>query len=191
MGRIIVEQIVSADGYAEDGDGGIGFFESTAALADPEMEAEQLRMLAPVGAIVLGRKTYRMFEAYWPDMSAEVERVAAPINALPKFVVSSTLASAPWGTQGASAEVLHGDGVASLRALRERIEGDLVVWGSLDLADVLLRAGEVDLLRLRVLPVLLGAGRRFTPAGLGLRRMQLETARPFPSGATLLAYRLR
>lgn len=191
MGQLIVEQIVSADGHAEDGDGGIGFFESTRALLDQEMEAEQLRMMASVGAIVLGRNTYRMFEAYWPETSPEVERVAAPINALPKFVVSSTLASAPWGTQGAAADVLRGDGVASVRALRGRIEGDVIVWGSLALADALLRAGEVDLLRLRVLPVLLGAGRRFTPPGLGMRRMQLEAARPFPSGAALLAYRLR
>ena len=190
MGRIIVEQIVSADGYAAEADGGIGFFGSSGELRDPEMESEQMRMMASAGAIAFGRATYRMFEAYWPGMSPRVERVAAPINALPKFVVSSTLAAAPWGADDA-AQVLRGDGVAAMRALRARVDGDIIVWGSLTLADALLRAGEVDLLRLRVLPVLIGRGRGFAPADLGQRRLALDTARPFPSGAVLLAYRPR
>ena len=190
MGRIIVEQIVSADGYAAEADGGIGFFGSSGELRDPDMEEEQMRMMTSVGAIAFGRTTYRMFEAYWPGMSPRVERVAAPINALPKYVVSSTLATAPWGA-GDAAAILRGDGVAAMRALRTRVDGDIIIWGSLTLADALLRAGEADLLRLRVLPVLIGRGRSFAPADLGQRRLALEAARPFPSGAVLLAYRLR
>ncbi|WP_202841469.1 dihydrofolate reductase family protein [Luteimonas saliphila] len=189
MGRIIVEQIVSADGYAAEPDGGIGFFGSSGELRDPEMEDEQMRMLDPVEAIVLGRITYGMFEAYWPGTSPEAERVAAPINALPKYVVSSTLATASWGTRGDSARILRGDGVAALQSLRRGIDGDIIVWGSLTLTDALLRAGAVDRLRLRVLPVLIGAGRSFAPADLGQRALALEAARTFGSGAQLLAYR--
>ncbi|MDH5833278.1 dihydrofolate reductase family protein [Luteimonas kalidii] len=189
MGRIIVEQIVSADGYAAGPDGGIGFFGSSGDLADPEMEDEQMRMLDTVGAIVLGRTTYAMFEAYWPDTSPQAERVATPINALPKYVVSSTLTSAPWGSRGDQARILQGDGVASLRALRNHSAGDLIVWGSLTLTDALLRAGEVDVLRLRMLPVLIGAGRSFAPPDLGQRPLILDRARTFACGAQLLVWR--
>jgi len=185
MGKIIVEQIVSADGYAAEADGGIGFFGSSRSLA--EAENEQLRMMASVGAIVLGRNTYAMFAAYWPDADPRNERIAGPINALPKFVVSSTLASAPWGDRG-DIDILCGDGVASLRALRKRIEDDIIVWGSLTLTDALLRAGEVDILRLRVVPVLIGAGRSFAPHDLGQRGLTLERAESFPGGHLVVAY---
>ena len=186
MGKLIVEQIVSADGYAQDAQGGIGFFTSARELNDAD--PGQLRMLASVGAIVLGRVTYAMFADYWPTTAAKAEPVAGPINALPKFVVSSTLRAAPWGADDA-AELLRGDGVAAVRALRTRITGDLIVWGSLTLSDALLRAGEVDLLRLRTVPVLLGAGRSFTPADLGERRLELVESQAHAGGHVTSAYR--
>lgn len=187
MGKLIVEQIVSADGYAEDADGGIGFFEN--AVWVNEVDTEQLRMLAGVSAIVFGARTYRMFTDYWPAADPAAEPVATPINRLPKFVVSSTLASAPWGTRD-SVEILGGDPAAAIRALRKRFDGHLILWGSLSLSDALLRAGEVDVLRLRVLPLLLGSGRSFTPPDLGLRGMSLASARPFGSGLVVLEYAL-
>ena len=187
MGKVIVEQIVSADGYAAEEDGGIGFFDSAGDFSDAE--PEQLRMMASVGGIVFGRVTYGMFADYWPKADANIERVATPINALPKFVVSSTLQLAPWGKDG-EVEILRGDGVAAVRALRTRIDGDLVLWGSLTLADALLRAGEVDVLRLRLVPVLVGRGRSFTPADLGQRKLSLTKVDSFASGHAVLEYAL-
>lgn len=186
MGRVIVEQIISADGYAQDAQGGIGFFTSAREFNDAD--PGQLQMLASVGAIVLGRVTYAMFADYWPTPAAQAEPVAGPINALPKFVVSSTLRTAPWGEDD-PAEILRGDGVASVRALRARIRGDLIVWGSLTLADALLRAGEVDMLRLRTVPVLLGAGRSFAPVDLGERRLELMKVQTCAGGHVTSEYR--
>lgn len=185
MGKVIVEQIVSADGYAEDADGGIGFFVNAKELND--VDTGQLEMLAGVSGIVLGARTYRMFADYWPHADPLAEPVATPIRNLPKFVVSSTMDAAPWGPDD-QAEVLKGDGVASVRALRQRFTGKLIVWGSLTLTDALLRAGEVDMLRLRMLPVLLGGGRSFAPSGLGLREMSLAKAKAFAGGQVLLEY---
>lgn len=185
MGKIIVEQIVSADGYAAEEDGGIGFFYPASDFS--EAEPEQMRMMATVGAIVFGTTTYRMFADYWPKADAKVERVAVPINRLPKFVVSSTLPVAPWGDDG-TVEILRGDGVEAVRALRTRIDGDLILWGSLTLCDALLRAGEVDVLRLRVVPVLIGRGRSFTPNDLGERRLSLLGAKSFAGGLVVLEY---
>ena len=188
MGKVIVEQIVSADGYAEDADGGIGFF----ANADwiNTADTEQLRMLSGVAAIVLGKNTYRMFSDYWPSADPAAEPVAVPINELPKFVVSSTLESAPWGSTD-SAEILKGDGVAAVRGLRQRFAGNLIIWGSLTLSDALLRAGEVDVLRLRLLPLLTGTGRSFAPPDLGLRQMSLASVQSFAGGLMVIEYHIR
>ncbi|MBO9716686.1 MAG: dihydrofolate reductase family protein [Pseudoxanthomonas sp.] len=185
IGQVIVEQTVSIDGCAEDADGGIGFF--TDARAINAADAEQLRMLGSVGAIVLGARTYRMFADYWPQADPRVEPVAAPIRDLPKFVVSSTLEWAPWGRHQA-AMLLRGDGVAAVRDLRTRIDGNLVIWGSLTLTDALLRAGQVDVLRLRIVPVLLGRGRRVAPPGTGRRDWSLAQAKTFDGGLVVLEY---
>ena len=186
MGRLIVEQIVSVDGYAADAHGGIGFMEAINEV--DSNDADQLAFLEHVDAILLGATTYRLFTDYWPVADPEVERVAEPINRLPKFVASNTLDSAPWGD--GEIEVLRGDGIESVAALKERFEG-IVVWGSLTLADALLEAGLVDELRLRVVPVLIGAGRSFTPEGLGERRLELDHIVSHPSGHVGVTYRVR
>lgn len=186
MGRIIVEQIVSLDGYAEDAHGGIDFFEADVTRINAA-DAAQLRMVSGLAAIVLGRRTYRMFADYWPAADPVAEPIAIALNELPKFVVSSTLDAAPWGSRR-PAEILHGDGVAAVQGLRERLAGDLVVWGSLTLTDALLRAAAVDVLRLRIVPVLLGRGRSFAPPDLGLRRLTLATAQSFAGGLVVLEY---
>lgn len=185
MGKIIVEQIVSADGYAEDAAGGIGFFANANWIN--AADAEQLKMLASVEAIVLGANTYRMFAGYWPTADPVAEPVAVPIRKLPKFVVSSSLQAAPWGADDA-AEILRGDGVAAVRGLRQRFAGDLILWGSMQLSDALLRAGEVDVLRLRVLPLLLGRGRSFAPPDVGLRPLSLSRAQAFAGGLVVMEY---
>lgn len=186
MGRLTVEQIVSVDGYAADSDGGIGFFEAVDEV--DSNDADQLAFLDHVDAILLGANTYRMFADYWPSADPEVERVAEPINRLPKFVVSNRLTEAPWGD--GAIEVLHGDGAASVDELKQRYEG-IVVWGSLTLADSLFRAGLVDELRLRIVPVLIGAGRPFTPADLGERRLALDHVVSHPTGHVGVTYRVR
>ena len=188
MGRVIVEQIISVDGYAADADGGIDFFVNAQAIN--EADSEQLRLLQGVKAIVLGRVTYGMFADYWPEADPAKEPVAVPLNTIPKYVVSNTLTQAPWGRKGDSASVLRGDGVDSLRALRGQVAGDIIVWGSLTLADALLAAGEVDVLRLRSVPVLIGAGRSFTPATLRATGLELRSLQHYPQGVVVSEYAL-
>ncbi|WP_448006581.1 dihydrofolate reductase family protein [Agromyces bauzanensis] len=185
-GRLTVEQIVSVDGYAAEPDGGIRFMEAVE-TGNPNDE-DQLAFLEHVDAILLGANTYRMFADYWPHADPEVEVVAEPINRLPKFVVSNSLTDAPWGA--GAVEILRGDAATSVAALKERF-GGIVVWGSLTLADALLEAGLVDELRLRIVPVLIGAGRSFTPEGLGERRLELDRVVSHPSGHVGVTYRLR
>jgi dihydrofolate reductase len=170
---------------AADEKGGIEFFVNATWIN--EVDTEQLRMLSSVSAIVFGAKTYRMFADYWPYVDPAIEPAAVPINSLPKFVVSSTLESAPWGSH-VSAKILRGDGIAAVQDLRSRFGGDLIVWGSLSLSDALLRSGEVDVIRLRMLPVLLGHGRSFAPSDLGVCQLSLVSTKAFAGGPVLLEY---
>jgi dihydrofolate reductase len=184
MGRLIVEQIVTADGYTQDANGSIDFFVGSSEVSGDDRE--QLAMLESVDAIVLGANTYRMFAQYWPTVTPDQELVAEPINRLPKHVVSNTLDDAPWGDSEAVVE--HGDGVESVRALKERYPGDLIVWGSLTLVDSLFEAGLVDVLRVRVVPKLIGAGRGIAPATLAPTPMKLTSTQVHPSGQITLQY---
>jgi dihydrofolate reductase len=185
MGRIIVEQIISADGFAQDSDGGMKFM----SVAEPDdADDDQLRLLERVDAIVFGRRTFGMFADYWPVADPDRYPVAEPIGTLPKHVVSNTLDAAPWGDGEITIE--RGDGIETLRRLRGQYSGDLIIWGSLTLTDALFRAGEVDVLRLRVVPTLIGAGRSATPGDLPLTGITLVGTSVFPGGQVTLEYAL-
>lgn len=185
MGRLTLEQIVSVDGYAADEHGGLDFVEAVPAF--DVTDDDQLAYLEDVDAILLGANSYRMFVEYWPVAEPATEPVAEPIARLPKWVVSNTLERAPWGD--GEATLLRGDPAESVAALKAE-RAHVIVWGSLQLADALLAAGLVDTLRLRVVPVLLGAGRSFTPDALALQRLELDHAVSFPTGHLGLTYRL-
>lgn len=187
MGHLIVEQVVTVDGYAEDADGGISFFGAMDDDLTPN-EPGQVELLERVDAILLGRRTYGMFADYWPKADPAVEPVAEPIARLPKYVVSNTLTEAPWGD--GTIEVLRGEASESVAALTQRHE-TVIVWGSLTLTDALFAAGLVDELRLRVVPAVIGAGRSFTPAGVGERRLRLDEVIAYPGGLVTMQYAVR
>ncbi|MFE4467817.1 dihydrofolate reductase family protein [Leifsonia sp. NPDC056824] len=185
MARLIVEQIVSADGTAEDAEGGMSFLtpESTGGEAD----REQLRRLAGLSAIVLGANTYRMFASYWPTASEEEDPIAGLINRVPKHVLSNSLDAAPWGDYPA-ATVERGDVVESLRRLKAAYPGEIILWGSLRLADAAFLADEVDVLRLRILPSVLGGGRGIVPESLPVTALRLVSSSIHPGGQVALEY---
>jgi dihydrofolate reductase len=186
MGRIIVEQLTSVDGFAADADGGMSFMRFGAqTLRD---DREQTAMLAGVDAIVLGRTTYTMFADYWPTADPVAEPVAELINTLPKHVVSSTLDRAPWGDGEIAVER---DGVDAVRRLASSYAKDVLVWGSLALTDALFRARAVDVLRLRLVPGLIGAGRAVTPSDLEPVAVELEKTEVHAGGVVTLQYGVR
>ncbi|TGO04982.1 dihydrofolate reductase family protein [Serinibacter arcticus] len=187
MGILTVEQIVSADGFAAGADGGLGFTEVVPFGDESDADSPQLRWLGTVDAILLGRSTYELFASYWPTADPAVDATAGPMAALPKHVVSRTLEHAPWGA--GQAEVLRGGAVAAATAMRERY-ASTVVWGSLRLSEALLGAGLVDELRLRIVPVLLGAGRTFVPPNLGARALRLEDVERYDTGHLTVTYRV-
>ena len=156
MGRIVVTEFVSLDGVMEAPGGGEDFRHAGWTFAidrGEEGEAFKLEETRASAALLLGRRTYEGFAAAWPSMQGEF---ADKLNAMPKYVVSSTLRDPAW----ANTTVLEGDVAESVPALKERVEGDVVVHGSAQLAQALLEQDLVDELRLMVFPVVLGTGKR-------------------------------
>lgn len=152
---IVLDEIVSMDGYAARTDGSIDFFLERRDLIHAEGDPTRVDNMS---AVLLGGRTYREFVEYWPTQDP-----AALINRLPKHVLSSTMTQAPWGTLTA-ATVEAGDAVAVAARLDRSYPGDVIVWGSLRLAQALLAAGAVGEVWTRIVPVAIGKGRRFTPA---------------------------
>ncbi|MQA81033.1 MAG: reductase [Streptosporangiales bacterium] len=181
--RVIVQELVTVDGFVAGDDGGLDFFEGASDYA--EVDADNIAILREVDTILLGRTTYEMFVEYWPSADGEV--VASAVNSIPKIVFSATLDKAPWGAWE-PAQVLEGDAVDHVRRLREEPGGTLMVWGSITLARALLAAGLVDELQLRVVPITLGGGMSLLGADVGRHDLTLVEAKPYRSGIASLRY---
>lgn len=164
MGRLVVQQFVSADTFAADDAGEMSFMSAVEGDTS-EFDRRNAAWLETTGAIVLGAATYRMFVEYWPTPQSEHEVVAPRINALPKHVLSSTLEAAPWGDHE-PAFVEPGDAGETVARLKADYAGDLICWGSLSLSHALFAAGAVDEVRLVTMPMAIGSGRGPFPAGL-------------------------
>ncbi|WUI00306.1 dihydrofolate reductase family protein [Spirillospora sp. NBC_00431] len=185
MRRLIVQELVTVDGFVAGPDGELDFFDSVSDYS--HVDRDNLQLLEDVDTVLLGAATYRMFVQYWPTAD---ETVATAVNTMPKLVFSSTLEEAPWG-DWAPARVVKGDAAAKVADLKRQPGKDILVWGSLSLAGSLARAGLLDELQLRVVPVAIGDGRRLFPDDLGRRDLDLVEASPYPSGIISARYRPR
>jgi len=186
VGQLIVQQFVSADGFAADADNEFTVFRGEVMPSD-EIDNETLARLETVDAIVLGANTYRMFADYWPRPASRDEILAPRINELPKIVFSRRLESAPWGDFD-PAMVISENATEAIERLKEDLDGDLIVWGSLTLTEELFEADLVDIVRLVIVPSVLGAGRSVFPptfAGTQLRVLRTGT---FDDGLVAIEY---
>ena len=134
--------------------------------------------------LLLGRRTYESFARDWPQITDPNDPFTERMNALPKYVVSNTLAEVDWRP----ATVLRGDPVQTVGALKSQPGRELQIHGSAQLGRTLLSAGLVDTLRLVVTPTVTGSGRRLLdhpskPIGLGLVRHEVTS-----NGLLLLEY---
>jgi dihydrofolate reductase len=184
MGRLIIQDFVSADGFAADVNGDFTIYEHLEGSLD-EFNASQLAWLDGIETMVLGANTYRLFADYWPQATAEQDIVAPVLNALRRHVFSSTLESAPWG-DAEPAVLESGDAVEAIRRIKAESTGDVVLWGSLRLGKSFLAADEVDEIRLIVLPVALGEGVGVFPAGRPPHVMRPVSVQTYDDGVVEL-----
>jgi dihydrofolate reductase len=175
--KIVVYELLSLDGVAEDPDGFITEW-------DDAMDADLAAVIATQDAVILGRRSYTAWAQFWP--SSEIEPFATFINEVTKYVATSTPLDRDW----ANATALDGDLVDVVEDLKQQPGGDIGVHASISVAQALLAADVVDELRLVIAPRIAGRGRRLLD---GVPSMQLESIRSeiSPTGYLLVHYRVR
>jgi len=184
MGRIIATEFMSLDGVVEAPGGGEEFEHAGWSFdIDRGEEGNKFKVdeTSESEALLLGRKTYEGFAAAWPSREGEF---ADKFNRMPKYVVSSTMASAEWN----NTTVLRGDLAQEIGRVRERHGGPIVVHGSPTLVQGLIERDLLDELRLMVYPVVLGKGKRLFGSTTGKKRMRLQSSRLVGDGVEILIY---
>ena len=134
--------------------------------------------------VLLGRTTYEMFEPAWSTRTAEDDPGAPFFNDTTKYVVSSTLQDPTWR----NSEVVGPYDAATIRALKDRVAGDLYVSGSATLVRAMLADGLVDELHLYVYPLAVGTGVRLFPEGAPRTPLRLLRQDALSNGVAHLVY---
>jgi dihydrofolate reductase len=193
MRNVVVNEFMSLDGVAQapggvDEDASGGFAHGGWHMRYMEDELAQRWVLGSIveaGGFLLGRRTYEIFAAYWPNASAEEQVIAEPLNTKPKYVVSTTLTEPP---EWQNSKLVEGDVAAAVGVLKQDDGGDLHVIGSTELVKTLIEHDLVDEFRLMIDPVVLGGGKRiFRDDGLR-RSLRLVDGQITSNGAILATY---
>ena len=187
MGNLVVSENVTLDGVVQDPTGEEGFrlggWYGQVSDRDRDGFAKVLFEEAlGAAALLLGGRSYTWFAARWPSRSGAW---ADRLNDLPKYVVSTTVKDPGWH----NSTVLTGDVVSEVTKLKQRVNGDIVVYASGQLVATLLEHDLVDELRLMVFPVVLGSGERIFGRISDRIPLRLIDARTVSDGLALLTYR--
>jgi dihydrofolate reductase len=185
LATIAVTEFISLDGVVEDPGGAEDFKYSGWTFEidrGDDGNTFKLEETMATDALLLGRVTYEGFAEAWPSREGEF---ADKFNTMPKYVVSSTLKQADWN----NSTVLDGDIVDEVSRLKADTEGEIVVHGSVQLAQTLLEHDLVDELRLMLFPVVLGQGKRLFGETSDKKPLQLAESRTVGDGVVILIYR--
>ena len=184
MGKIVVSDNVSLDGVIQDPAGDEGFrLGGWVGLIKDRQGINKLTLDEALGtqALLLGRRSYEWFAARWPSRSGEL---ADRINNLPKYVVSLTLENPDWK----NSTVLTGDVVNEVSRLKRELNGEIVVWASFQLVRTLMEHDLVDELRLKIYPIVLGAGERLFGKTSDKKPMRLVGTQTVDGDVAFLTY---
>jgi dihydrofolate reductase len=187
VGKIVVSDNVSLDGVIQDPAGDEGFRRGgwVGLIKDrPELSKLALDEALGAEALLLGRRSYEWFAARWPSRSGEL---ADRLNSLPKYVVSSTLEDPDWN----NSTVLKGDVVNEVSKLTQALDGEIVVAASFQLVRALMEHDLVDELRLKIFPVVVGAGERLFGETSDKKAMRLVDAQTVEGDVAFLTYERR
>jgi dihydrofolate reductase len=186
MGKIVVSDNVSLDGVIEDPAGDEGFGRGGwVGLIKDRPGANKLALDEALGteALLLGRRSYEWMAGRWPSRSGEL---ADRLNSLPKYVVSSTLEDPDWN----NSTVLKGDVVNEVSKLKQELNGEIVIVASFQLVRTLMEHDLLDELRLKIYPVVLGAGERLFGETGDKRPLRLVDTQTVDGDVAFLTYEL-
>lgn len=178
MRKTVVSEFMSLDGVIEE-PGWTFRFESE------DRDRYKFDELAAADALLLGRKTYEGFAAAWPQMAEQTGEYGAWMNGYPKHVASTTLEEPlEW-----NASLIGPNLAEEISRLKQQPGKDILVFGSADLVNTLVRHDLVDEYRLMVFPIVVGSGKKLFKEGLDTTVLELVGTQAFDSGAVVLTYR--
>jgi dihydrofolate reductase len=179
MGAVHVHEFMSLDGVvdAPTWTFDYGF--------DPKMAEVLGAITERCAGILLGRTTYEMFEPAWSTRTAADDPGAPFFNDTTKYVVSGTLQEATWR----NSKIVGRYDPAAIRSLKDEVDGDLYVSGSITLVRAMLADGLVDELDLFVYPLTRGAGPRLLTEDAAPGKLSLAACDAYDNGVVYMAYR--
>jgi dihydrofolate reductase len=192
MGSVVVINNVTLDGVMQapgrpEEDTRDGFEHggwAVGAGGDPDVGRVMGERMSQSEALLLGRRTYEDFHGYWPKQTDNP--FTDRLNSVTKYVASRTLQEPlPWS----NSTLLAGDAADAVAELPGRLGGDLVVLGSGDLVQSLMRRDLVDEFVLVIHPILLGTGRRLFAGGTSFAALRLVDSVQTGSGVLIAIYR--
>jgi dihydrofolate reductase len=149
---------------------------------DADAQKAATAQLSRSDAMLMGRNTYQALSTAW---SAREGEFAEAINAIQKYVISSTLRSTDWD----NSTILSGDVITEVTQLKQQDGQDLVIYGHGPLGQTLLEHGLLDEIRLSVHPIIVGSGTLFYRDAQKKTELELVGSEPLPSGVVVLTYR--
>ena len=176
---VTLDGVIEAPGHDEHRDGRNAW---ALRRQDPEHQAWNVQLALDADAILLGRKTYQIWAAFWP--TAPESPLKDKLNSMPKYVVSRTLPRADWP----NTTVLSGDLATEISALKAQAGGELLLYGSADLLNAVYPLDLIDEYRLLLYPVVLGSGKHLFADRIPTRHLNLVETRTFAMGVVLLRY---
>ena len=185
MGKIVVTEFISLDGVTEDPGGAEDYkhggwtFEFDRGDDGNKFKLDETMS---ADALLIGRRTYESFAGAWPNREGEF---AEKFNAMPKFVVSTTLKDPDWNN---TTVLDSGDATAEVRKLKESFDGELQVPGSHRLVQELIEADLVDQVNLMMFPVILGTGKKAFEETPDRRNLKLTRSDVVGDGIAVLVY---
>jgi len=138
-------------------------------------------------AILIGRTTYEMLAPYWSVMKNNEMGVAAKLNSVAKYVVSSKLKKAEWNNSTIIGENI----VEEITRLKQQAGNEIQIEGSATLVQSLMKENLIDEFRFLVHPVIMGSGKRFFKEGMQTTGLKLVKTQTLDKGVILLCYQTK
>jgi dihydrofolate reductase len=189
--KLVVGTFVSLDGVMqapggpdEDREGGFQHGGWLVPYFDDRLGEIMTEWTKRAGAFLLGRKTYEIFAASWPNSTDPADEIAVALNTRPKYVASRTLTALEWH----NSRLIRGDVAQEVAKLKEEDGAEIQVHGSGHLLQTLLRNDLVDTLRIWQFPVVIGGGKRLLGEGAIPRSFTLVDTQFSTTGAVLHVY---
>ncbi|WP_435158933.1 dihydrofolate reductase family protein [Haladaptatus sp. DFWS20] len=190
-GKLVVGTFLTLDGVMqapggpdEDRDGGFDHGGWSVNYWDEKMGEVMDGQFTETDALLLGRKTYEIFAAHWPNVDAEDDPMAEELNSMPKYVASRTVDAVEWN----NSTLLSGDVAEAVEDLKKERADVILVQGSQDLIQTLLAHDLVDEFWLWIFPLVLGDGKRLFEDGTIPAALELTTAETSSTGVQMLRF---